>query len=87
MTAKQIALEALSVLERASRDMLATMIEDHERTRYFYLGYTRDEERQWLLFNRCCHPGHDIRIKDRPFLIRVGNPSFSVRQSPFVHPR
>lgn len=81
MTAKQITLEALSVLERASRDMLAAMMEDQDRTRYFYLGYTRDEERQWLLFNRCCHPGHDIRIKERPVMIRVGKPSFSVRRA------
>lgn len=87
MTAKQITLEALSVLERASRDMLAAMMEDQDRTRYLYLGYTREEERQWLLFNRCCHPGESIRIKERPVMIRVGKPSFSVRQAPFVPPR
>lgn len=81
MTAKQITLEALSVLERASRDMLTALMEGQERTRYFYLGYTREEERQWVLFNRCCHPGETIRIKERPFMIRVGKPTVALRRA------
>lgn len=81
MTASQITMEALSVLERASRDMLAAMMEDQERTRYFYLGYTREEERQWLLLNRCCHPGQAIRVKARPVMMRVGKLTVALRRA------
>lgn len=82
MTAKQVTLDELSdTFKRASSNMLAAMMEDQERTRYFYLGYTREEERQWLLFNRCCHPGETIRIKDRPVMIRVGNPTVALRSA------
>lgn len=72
-------LMSLREFEQASRKILADMMEEQDRTRYFYMGYTREEESQWRLFNRCCHPGNDIRIKERPVMIRAGKPSVAFR--------
>lgn len=63
------------MINRGTRAMLEAAYADMERTRYFYLGYTRLEESMWTRFNRCCNPGRKIRIKERPVYIRAGKPT------------
>lgn len=56
--------------------------DDHERHRKIHLGYTVVEERLWLLFNRCCHPGRKIRLLPRPMRMAVGVPNrFAIRRA------
>ena len=45
---------------------------DMDRWRTIHLGYTIEEERLWLLFNRCCHPGRKIRLLPRPMRMAAG---------------
>lgn len=65
----------------AETAFLAEMLrQDMDRHRKFHLGYTIEEERMWLLFNRCCHPGRKIRLLPRPMRMAVGVPnSFAFR--------
>lgn len=56
--------------------------DDLSRHRKLRLGYTIEEERMWLLFNRCCHPGRKIRLLPRPMRMAVGVPnSFAIRRT------
>lgn len=55
---------------------------DMARHRKIHLGYTIEEERMWLLFNRCCHLGRKIRLLPRPMRMAVGVPNrFAIRRS------
>lgn len=68
------------MMDRGSRLMARAMYEDAKRTMYFYLGYTAEEASMWRRFNRCCHAGRKIRIKERPVFIRMGKPTVSIRR-------
>lgn len=62
--------------------LTAMMRQDMERHRKLHLGYTIEEERMWLLFNRCCHPGRKIRLLPRPMRMAVGVPNrFAIRRT------
>jgi len=61
------------VFERANKAMAKHALEGMERARYFYLGYTRLEEANWLRFNRVFHGGRKIKIKDLPVTIRISD--------------
>jgi len=72
--------------ERANTGELAFLarhyFDDLARWRKIHLGYTIEEERMWLLFNRCCHPGRKIRLLPRPMRMAVGVPnSFAIRRT------
>lgn len=56
--------------------------EEQARHRKLHLGYTIEEERMWMLFNRCCHPGRKIRLLPRPVRMAVGVPNrFAIRRT------
>lgn len=62
--------------------LTALMRQDMDRHRKLHLGYTIEEERLWLLFNRCCHPGRKIRLLPRPMRMAVGVPRrYAIRRT------
>lgn len=56
---------------RINEAMAKSVRADMKRTLNFYRGYTQLEADVWLRFNRCCHPGRKILLKDRPFRVRI----------------
>ena len=58
--------------------------DDLARWRKINLGYTIEEERLWLLFNRCCHSGRKIRLLPRPMRMASGAPNKVVLRHPLA---
>jgi len=76
MTPSRRAAEAaLNILSGEQRFLKEILRQDRERHRKLHLGYTIEEERMWLLFNRCCHPGRKIRLLPRVMRMAVTRPN------------
>jgi len=64
--------EISGMLNRLGKRTLPHLHDLMLRQCYTMAGYTPLEESMWIRFNRCCHPGRKIAIKDRVFYMRAG---------------